>query len=69
MITTEFIAEVLRSATRGNMRMICSKRDKECISNIITDIGVNPSNSFILDTLMAIIAQVITRQSKPFAFY
>ncbi|CDS12489.1 hypothetical protein LRAMOSA04683 [Lichtheimia ramosa] len=37
MITTEFIAEVLRSATRG----------------------VNPSNSFILDTLMAIIAQPI----------
>ncbi|KAI7875011.1 NAD(P)-binding protein [Lichtheimia hyalospora FSU 10163] len=37
MITTEFIAEVLRSATRG----------------------VNPSNNFILDTLMAIIAQPV----------
>ncbi|KAI7876722.1 NAD(P)-binding protein [Lichtheimia hyalospora FSU 10163] len=37
MITNEFIAEVLRSATRG----------------------VNPSNSFILDTLMAIVGQPV----------
>ncbi|KAI9313981.1 hypothetical protein BX666DRAFT_2056572 [Dichotomocladium elegans] len=37
MITTEFIAEVLRSATRG----------------------VNPSNNFILDTLLALIAQPV----------